>query len=317
MFRKIKQYFSKESVILIHSEEDFLAGSSIQTPGLFDLSKFSRIREKLIREGLITKKNFLSAPRLTDDDILLAHSRQYLYRLADPTEVGRILGLGHIQYWDTQYMEYFRYVSGGTVLGLKLSLTTGLPVINLGGGFHHAKYDRGDGFCLINDVAIAIHKCWKRHASRKFFIIDLDYHQGNGIMSYFAGDKRIFIISMNAASWDHFESENILNIDISSNILFSEYMKLLQHYLPEKLHQFNPDSVIFLAGHDVAETDELGDMRFSEEEILERDSFVYSLIRGHKKPILILSAGGYGTVSWKYYYNFIKWIILHKKFYKI
>jgi acetoin utilization deacetylase AcuC-like enzyme len=277
----------------------------------FDPSKFEKIKNKLLQERLITARNIYTPPRLSDEDILLSHTRKYLYLLKNPFEVGKILNLDYVNIWDHHLFEYFRYISGGTMEGLEVAYTMGIPVINLGGGYHHAHRDRGEGFCLINDVAIAIMKLRKKFPDVKILIVDLDYHQGNGIIEFFRNDSLVQILTIQAVNWIPTHAKNIFNIEVDSNIPYTAYEEILITHLQKIQSLFSPEVLIYLAGNDVAETDGLGDMHFSESDILRRDIIIYNFANSLKIPILVLAAGGYGPESWKYYYNFIKWIIQH------
>lgn len=313
IYKKIKSLILKSPVKIIYKNEKLQLLNQSQSFSIFDPYKFEKIKEKLVKEHLIHQKDIITPPRLSDEDILLVHSKKYLYQLKNPIEIGKILNINFVNMWDDYIFDYFRYVSGGTVLGLEMAIKFNIPIFNMGGGYHHAHYDRAEGFCLINDVAIGITKIRKKRKNLKFLIIDLDYHQGNGIMEFFKDDPDIFIISINAINWNSFKSANIMNIEVGSNITFMDYQQIVVNNLNKILTQFTPDCVIYLAGSDVSETDALADMHFNENDILQRDITVYQIIRKRKLPILVLSAGGYGIESWKYYYNFIKWVILERK----
>ncbi|GAB4182130.1 MAG: histone deacetylase [Calditrichia bacterium] len=309
--RLFKNLFIKRPLKIIYKEEYFPSISLSDSDIYFDPYKFQKIKNLLLSERLITQKDIISPPLLTAAEILTAHSEAYFQKIRNPIEVGRILNLSYVNIWDEHILEYYRYISGGTLLGIKLAYQHNIPVINMGGGFHHAHYDRAEGFCLINDVAIAILHHKKRHKDLRYLVIDLDYHQSNGVMEYFMDNPDVMVISVHAEEWQTFDTPHLINKKVPSSIKGEEYLDLVASELNRSFEDFKPDMVIYLAGSDIAADDILGDMKINEHDMLRRDILVFNKVRSNNLPLLILSAGGYGKNSWKYYYNFIKWIILN------
>ncbi|MBN2366139.1 MAG: histone deacetylase, partial [Calditrichaeota bacterium] len=220
----------------------------------------------------------------------------------------------YVNPWDEYIFEYFRYVGGGTVLAVDHALRHETTVFNLGGGYHHAHPDRGEGFCLINDVAIAIRKMRKLARLKKTLIIDLDYHQGNGNLLYFRNDESTFTFSVHAESWNEIGGKrHNVNIELPSHTGDEKYLKTIKSELPRIFSLFQPDLVFYIAGSDPYILDTLGDFDISEEGLLKRDMFVYKESRNRNLPFVVLGGGGYGPDSWKIYYNFIKRVILKGK----
>ncbi len=303
-------WFRRKCCKIVYRNEYMTAIHSRDSRQSFDVMKFKKIRDQLIKEHLIRRKDVLKAPRLSDEDLLLVHTREYLNRLKNPLYVGEILNLDYVNPWDEYIFEYFRYVAGGTVLATQYTLDHGNPVFNLGGGYHHAHPDRAEGFCLINDVAIAIRKIQLQKKAERILIVDLDYHQGNGNLLFFKEDESVFTFSIHAESWvDCTRKINNLDIELPSHVKDEEYLRVLKEHLPEVFRTFRPELVIYLAGSDPYIQDTLGDFDISEMGMLERDKFVFTLVRAKKLPLAILGAGGYGPESWKVYYNFIKWAL--------
>ena len=205
--------------------------------------------------------------------------------------------------------EHFLFMVGGTIMATQFALENNKTGFNLGGGYHHAHPDRGEGFCLINDVGVAIEKFIGEKKIKKVLVVDLDYHQGNGILLFYRNNPNIFTFSMHAENWDNVDKENNNDIELPSHIDDQGYLKVLKRNLPKVLEKFKPDLSIYLAGSDPYVGDELGDFDISEKGMLERDIFVYQQIRLNNIPLVVLAAGGYGLESWKIYYNFIKWVI--------
>lgn len=297
---RCKIVYHSDYLTAIHAQNSYRA---------FDVMRFRKIRDKLLKERLIRRKDILKPSRVSDEEIGKVHTREYLESLKNPMLVGKILNLDYVDIWDDYIFEYFRYTTGGTILAVEYALEHGKPVFNLGGGYHHAHPDRGEGFCLINDVAIAIEKLRESKLLEKVLVIDLDYHQGNGILLYYKNNPAVFTFSMHADNWAEIKKQNNIDIELPSHIKDVEYLEILKEGLPGVFEIFKPELAIYLAGSDPFILDTLADFDISEKGMLERDTFVYRLLKSKKIPVAVLAAGGYGTESWKVYYNFIKWVV--------
>ncbi len=304
------RFLRRQRCKIVYRSEYFSAVHARDARQSFDVMKFKKIRDQLIREHLIRRKDVLKATRISDEDLLLVHTRDYIESLKNPLLVGEILHLDYVNPWDEYIFEYFRYVAGGTVLAAEYALENKLTVFNLGGGFHHAHPDHGEGFCLVNDVAIAVRKMRQRQLAQKFLIVDLDYHQGNGTLLIFREDEDVFTFSMHANNWvDCTKKKHNVDIELPSHVKDEQYLSILQAELPRVFQDFHPDLVVYVAGSDPYILDSLGDFDISEQGMLERDILVYREARRREIPLIVLGAGGYGPDSWKVYYNFIKWVI--------
>jgi histone deacetylase 11 len=304
------RFFRKKRCKIVYRSEYFSAIHGQNIHRSFDVMKFKKVRDQLIKEKLIKHKDVLTAPRISDEDLLLVHTKEYLDTLKNPLIIGKILNLNYVNPWDEYIFEYFRYVSGGTLLAAEYALEHHLTVFNLGGGYHHAHPDRGEGFCLINDVAVAIRKLQGLKKLKNTLIVDLDYHQGNGNLLYFRNDENTFTFSIHANNWDQISGKsNNIDIELPSHTSDENYQKILSAELPKVFSVFNPDLVIYIAGSDPYIKDTLGDFDLSEEGMLQRDIFIYRESIRQNIPLVVLGAGGYGPESWKIYFNFIKWVI--------
>jgi acetoin utilization deacetylase AcuC-like enzyme len=279
----------------------------------FDVMKFKKIRDQLVKEKMVRRKHILTGQLLNEEDMLLVHRKEYIYSLRNPVLVGQALALDYVNPWDNYIMEYFRYVCGGTLLALEYALDYNTTVFNLGGGYHHAHPDRAEGFCLINDVAVAIEKMRKARKVGRVLVIDLDYHQGNGTTLFYRDDPDVFTFSMHSLNWTTVESETNVDVELPAFVEDEMYLSTLEESLPRVFEVFDPDLVVYLAGSDPFILDSLGDFNVSEEGMLERDMFVHQLIREREIPLAVVAAGGYGPESWKVYYNFIKTVIIKRK----
>jgi histone deacetylase 11 len=304
------RFFRRNRSKIVYRSEYISAIHAQNAHQSFDVMRFKKVKDKLFKKKLIRKKDVLTPPRLTDKDLELVHTKEYLASLKDPITVGQILNLDYVNYWDEYIFEYFRYVSGGTLLAVKHALENQTTVFNLGGGYHHAHPERGEGFCLINDVAIAVRKMQLAEKLNKTLIIDLDYHQGNGNLMYFKKDKNTFTFSLHADNWDEVTSKSHnIDIELPAHTQDKEYLNLLEQELTPVFSAFAPDLVIYIAGSDPFIEDTLGDFDITEQGMLKRDIFVYREAKKHQVPLTVLGGGGYGPESWKIYYNFIKWVI--------
>jgi len=226
-----------------------------------------------------------------------------------------------------------KLATGGTVLGAQLAMGYGEHqwkeedmkwAINIGGGYHHAKgkghffdygkykydQDEGHGFCIYGDIQLAIEKLWKKNPNLKVMIVDLDAHQGNGHEAYFAtetaklnGQHRVVIFDMyNEQNWYPPEK---LRTDAHIQYKFglawgtkdAQYLKILTDNLPRAIEEFNPDFILYNAGTDIFEHDPLGKLKISHKGIIQRDQFVFEQAQKYKKPILMVTSGGYTQQS--------------------
>jgi acetoin utilization deacetylase AcuC-like enzyme len=279
----------------------------------FDVMKFKKIRDQLVKEKMVRRKHILTGQLLNEEDMLLVHRKEYIYSLRNPVLVGQALALDYVNPWDNYIMEYFRYVCGGTLVAVEYALDYNTTVFNLGGGYHHAHPDRAEGFCLINDVAVAIEKMRKVRKVGRVLVIDLDYHQGNGTTLFYRDDPDVFTFSMHSLNWATVESETNVDVELPAHVEDEVYLSTLKENLPRVFEVFDPDLVVYLAGSDPFILDSLGDFNVSEEGMLERDMFVHQLIWEREIPLAVVAAGGYGPESWKVYYNFIKTVIIKRK----
>ncbi len=306
---RILRLFRQKRAKIVYRSEYMTAIYARDNHRAFDVMKFKKIRDQLVKEHLITRKDVLVPPRVSDEDLLRVHTKKYLESLKNPLIVAQYLYLDYVNPWDEFIFEYFRYVTGGTILAAEHAFEQDLVVFNLGGGYHHAHRDKAEGFCLINDVAVAIEKLRAEKKLRRVLVVDLDYHQGNGVMLIYKNDPDVFTFSIHGATWEEIDKENNLDIELPSHTGDAEYLEALKSYLPGVVERFQPELTIYLAGADPFKEDTLGDFELTESGLLERDQFVYQQIRQRKIPLAVLAAGGYGPHSWKIYFNFIKWVI--------
>ena len=312
---KRKFFFSlgyKTKVNLFYSFEyqiDFTENGDRKS---FDTYKYLKITKELRKDKLIKYKSLIRPNPLNDEDILLVHTQDYLDWIKKPLNLQQVLHTNYLTEFDEDIFNIFRYISGGTYEAAILALENKKPSFNLSGGFHHARASRGEGFCPINDVAIAIRKLKSENKIKKALIIDLDYHQGNGTRNIFKDDEDVFTFSIHATQWCDLDAKSSLDVLVDTDILEEDYLKLLKENLSLLKKEFNADIIFYLAGSDPFIDDALCDMNLSMEAMLKRDLEVCGFSKSLNIPIVTLPAGGYGDKSWQIYYNFIKYCLLYR-----
>lgn len=309
---KMWKFLQKDLARVVFSGDYIYGLPTIGEHKTFDLMKYKKIRDTLVEEKLLKRHHILRPDLCSYDDLRLVHTEKYIKTLQDPQYVSKILKLHTVDMFYNSILEYYRAVTGGTLLATAYALKWNKPAFNLGGGYHHAHPDRAEGFCLINDVAIAIEKFRELHRGRKFMIIDLDYHQGNGNLLYFQDDPDVYTFSMHADSWVEIERPHNKDILLSADCDTEEYMKVLESELNDACLNYKPDAVFYIAGSDPYQKDTLAGMNIAREGMLQRNLFVYSKVRDAKLPLVILAGGGYGEESWVVYYDFIKHVLQNK-----
>jgi acetoin utilization deacetylase AcuC-like enzyme len=259
----------------------------------FPIEKYARLRARVIDEGVVDQRRLHEPARVERDDLLLAHSREYVDGFtagALSDETMRRIGFP----WSPALVERAWRAVGGTCEAAEAALSCGCT-INLAGGTHHAFADRGEGFCVFNDVAVAICRLLRSGRIARAAVIDLDVHQGNGTHAIFAGDDRVYTFSMHGRrNYPFHKIAGRLDIELDDGTGDGEYLGLLADALPEVLAEAAPDLVIYLAGADPHEGDRLGRLRLSFDGLGRRDAMVLEACREVGLPLAITIAGGYG-----------------------
>jgi acetoin utilization deacetylase AcuC-like enzyme len=258
----------------------------------FPMAKFPALHRRLLEEGLIAPDDVV-APRQADwADLRRVHTASYLNALAGGTlsdHAERRMGLP----WSKRLVYRSRLAVQGTINAAVMALTDGVAA-NLAGGTHHAFPDHGEGFCVLNDVAVAIRvlqtACW----ARRILIVDLDVHQGNANAAVFAEDDSVFTFSMHGAKNYPFEKPpSSLDVPLADDTDDETYLETLKAYLPRTLDAVAPDLVFYLAGIDVAADDRFGRTALTREGLHARDGYVLEQIRARDLPVVLLLSGGY------------------------
>jgi acetoin utilization deacetylase AcuC-like enzyme len=259
---------------------------------IFPIRKFELVRDKLLAEGTLHPGEIVEPDPAPLADVLLVHTDDYVSRLrsGDLTakEIRR-LGLP----WSESLVRRSFYAAGGTLAAAQASLTEGYSS-NLAGGTHHSFIDRGEGFCVLNDVAIAIRAIRTRHLIQRAAIVDCDVHQGNGTATIFAGDANTFTFSMHGANnYPLFKARSTLDVELPDGTSDAAYMEALSKHLPQCFRN-DPEIVFYLAGADPYRGDKLGRLALSIEGLRERDAYVMRECYEREIPIVTVMSGGYG-----------------------
>ncbi len=251
------------------------------------------LRERVIASGIVATERVLDPPPATDEQLRRVHSDDYVRRFTTGTltdaEVRRI-GFP----WSPELVERSRRAVGGTLAASRHALTHGIAM-NLAGGTHHAFADHGEGFCVYNDVAVAIRALQGEGLIRRAAIVDLDVHQGNGTHAIFAGDPDVYTFSMHGGkNYPFHKVAGRLDVELPDRCGDSEYLRALAESLPRVLAAASPDLVIYIAGADPHEGDALGRLSLTFDGLAERDTMVIAQCREVGIPVAITIGGGYG-----------------------
>jgi acetoin utilization deacetylase AcuC-like enzyme len=264
----------------------------------FPMAKFPALHRLLRREGLLGPTDVV-APRQADwTDLRRIHTSEYLIHLAEgtlPARAERRMGLP----WSERLVYRSRLAVQGTINAAFMALTDGLAA-NLAGGTHHAFPTQGEGFCVLNDVAVAVRvlqaACWVQ----RILIIDLDVHQGNANAAVFADDDSVFTFSMHGAKNYPFEKPpSSLDVPLDDETEDQRYLDTLRTYLPRTLDAARPDLVFYLGGIDVATDDRFGRLSLTREGLHARDRYVLRQLRARDLPVALLLSGGYAETPEK------------------
>ncbi len=259
---------------------------------VFPTEKYALVKERLIAENLARADDFIEPLEAQDDDLCLVHSSGYVHKLTTGTLSQQEIMKIELPY-SRELVRAFRLCAGGTTLACRIGLETGLG-IHLGGGFHHAFPDYGEGFCVINDIAVGAKTVQKQGLVKKILIVDCDVHQGNGTAFIFNDDNSVFTFSIHQTdNYPFHKPPGNLDIDLDDGCTDEQYLDALSHNLPGITSDFSPDMIIYVAGADPYKYDQLGGLDLSIEGLQKRDQYILGLALDSKIPIVITLAGGY------------------------
>jgi acetoin utilization deacetylase AcuC-like enzyme len=303
---------------LVYSEKYFLPiGEHI-----FRADKFRLIRERLLEQGVAQDSDFVIPQPSSEDDVLLVHSPMYVNKLMEGGLSAREELQMEIPY-SPQVVDAFMLHTGGSILAAECALQDGVA-INIGGGFHHAFPEHGEGFCMINDFAVAIRAMQKRGKIRRAMTVDCDVHQGNGTAFIFGGSrtnpntlpslpgapwgspqratmteapsKDVFTISLHQENnYPFAKPPSSIDVNLPDGCGDADYLAWLDNALSSGLRQFEPELICYVAGADPYNDDQLGGLSLSIGGLKQRDELVFRAARARDIPVMVTYAGGYAN----------------------
>jgi acetoin utilization deacetylase AcuC-like enzyme len=260
---------------------------------VFPIRKFELVRDQLLREGTLRPQDIVEPQPAPLKNVLLVHTDDYVTRLRagtlSPRELRR-LGLP----WSKALVRRSFLAAGGTIAAARFALLEGIGS-NLAGGTHHAYPDRGEGFCVLNDVAIAIRSLRQEGLIKRAAIVDCDVHQGNGTAAIFQDDAEVFTFSIHGAkNYPLFKERSTLDVELPDRTEDAEYLDTLAAHLP-RVFAHEPEIVFYLGGADPYRGDKLGRLALSIEGLRARDELVLKECRARRIPIATTMSGGYAA----------------------
>jgi acetoin utilization deacetylase AcuC-like enzyme len=299
---------------LVYSDDYFLPiGQHV-----FPAEKYRRVHDKLIETGIADPADFITPQPASDQDILLVHTPQYVNKLKTGTLSAREELELEIPY-SPELVRAFWLAAGGSILAGENALKDGVAV-NIGGGFHHAFPDHGEGFCMIHDVAVAIRRMQRDNKIRAAMTVDCDVHQGNGTAAIFAGTRTVseplpssgptalgkrplmrgahagdvFTISLHQEdNYPAWKPPSSIDVDLPDGITDNDYLAWLDNALSSGLRQFTPDLICYIAGADPYREDQLGGLGLTIDGLKKRDELVFRVAKSKNIPVMVTYAGGY------------------------
>jgi acetoin utilization deacetylase AcuC-like enzyme len=256
--------------------------------------KYELIPEQLLYEGSIRQENLFAPAPCKDEIILLTHTADYLQKLKDQTlSAKEQRHIGFPQSPELTQRELI--ITQGTIDACSYAMQVGIAM-NVAGGTHHAFADRGEGFCLLNDFAVAANYLLQQKLAKQILIIDLDVHQGNGTAKIFEHEPRVFTFSMHGDhNYPFHKEKSDLDIPLADGTGDEVYLQLLQSSLQTILADFHPDFVFYLSGTDILATDKFGKLAVSMKGCQQRDEMVFSLLKEKNLPCVVAMGGGYSA----------------------
>jgi acetoin utilization deacetylase AcuC-like enzyme len=259
---------------------------------VFPSQKYRLVHDALLEQRIAATDDFLAPEPATDDDVLLVHGHEYVHKL----KTGTLSNTEKMRLeipWSREMVEACWLAAGGSILAGRRALADGCAA-NIGGGFHHAYPDHGEGFCAIHDVAVAIRSLQRDRAIETGMVIDTDVHHGNGTAAIFGGDPTVFTFSIHQENnYPYPKPPSNIDVDLPDGVEDHDYLELLAANVQRAFREFKPGIIFYIAGADPYREDQLGGLALSLEGLARRDAMVLDYARGHRVPVVITLAGGY------------------------
>lgn len=301
------------AVQIIYSPNYLIDLGGVEQAHPFDIHKYKKIVNQLASDGLRTMDQLIQPEPLTRDELLLVHTSEYLETLKDKNALANYLEAPELRLLavdlNAGVVQKFIASSGGTLVAARSALEHGIA-INIGGGYHHAKPNKGEGFCIIADVPIAIRKLQAEQRIKRAVVIDVDVHQGNGTAVCLANDPTTFTFSMHERDIYPIPKETSdWDIELESGMQDEEYLKILSESLPKIFEQSEPQICFIVAGCDTLEGDPLANLGMSHAGLIQRDEMIVAACVQRGIPVVFTLSGGYSRDSWSAQYKSVKNLI--------
>ncbi len=259
---------------------------------VFPTNKYRAVRTRLIEEGTIREADIIRPEPAPDRDVALVHTPDYLEKMRTGSFTPQEIMLLEVPF-SAELREAMWLCAGGTILAARLALERGLAV-HLGGGFHHAFPDHGEGFCLLNDVAIAVRTLRRDGLIERAVVIDCDVHHGNGTAAIFRDEPEVYTVSIHQErNYPAFKPPSNLDLGLADGTGNAEYLALLEEHIPRVIEGHRPDLAFYLAGADPYEDDQLGGLSLTRDGLRRRDELVFRMLSDSGVPVAVTLAGGY------------------------
>jgi acetoin utilization deacetylase AcuC-like enzyme len=285
---------------------------------IFPAEKYKRVRDRLLETGVAGPEDFITPQPASDQDILLVHTPQYVEKLKTGTLSAREELELEVPF-SPELVKAFWLAAGGSIHAAQHALIDGVA-FNIGGGFHHAFPDHGEGFCMIHDVAVAIRRMQRDNQIRTAMTVDCDVHHGNGTAAIFAGTRGasqplpsnapavlgrtpamrgthagdVFTISLHQENnYPPIKPPSSIDVDLPDGITDDDYLAWLDNALSSGLRQFTPDLICYIAGADPYREDQLGGLALTIDGLKKRDELVFRVAKAQGSPVMVTYAGGY------------------------
>jgi len=259
---------------------------------VFPSQKYRLVYERLLQDAIASQEDFLKPAPASDEDILRVHSQDYLYKLKTGSLTRAEVMRMEVPY-SAELIEACWLAAGGSILSARRALADGFSA-NIGGGFHHAYPEHGEGFCVIHDVAVAIRKMQADGAIERAMVVDTDVHQGNGTAAIFGGDETVFTMSIHQEhNYPYPKPPSTVDVNLPDGTGDPDYLAILEKYLHRSFEEFSPQLLFYVAGADPYQEDQLGGLALTMEGLAQRDAVVLGYAQRNQVPTAVTLAGGY------------------------
>jgi len=294
-------------IAIVYRSEYEISLGGLEKAHPFDVHKYGKIHKRLLKKRLLRRADTYAPEQIASADLLRVHKAAYITSLGSSAAAAKYLEMPLVAALPSSVLEDgivrpFRYATGGTLLAARLALKAG-AAINIGGGFHHAKPDTGEGFCVFADIPVAIRALQAEKRIARALIVDVDVHQGNGTAVCLAGDETTFAFSMHQRDIYPIPKEKgDLDIHLESGTDDATFLKILGENLPKVFDKARPDIVFLVAGCDTLAGDPLASLKMTVEGLVRRDAMVFDAAVKRGVPVVMTLAGGYSKDAAKAQY---------------